>query len=124
MRRISGIPGALLERVGQNMRGMNTQAQKLYAQRMGIDPSLIPALTQDVSALKAEFAAMYGVAGRNARQAAEDSMAFLAELDKLGSMCGPAGKVAQCGLCRPDAPGYRGVPAYHHGKFRGNQKAL
>lgn len=71
----------LLERVGQNMRGMNAQAQKLYAQRMGIDPSLIPALTQDVSALKDEFAAMYGVAGRNARQAAEDSTAFLAELE-------------------------------------------
>lgn len=102
--------GALLERVGQNMRGMNTQAQKLYAQRMGIDPSLIPALTQDVSALKAEFAAMYGVAGRNARQAAEDSMAFLAELDKLGSMCGLLAKslnAAFVGRMRRDIEAFR-----------------
>lgn len=100
----------LLERVGQNMRSMNAQAQKLYAQRMGIDPSLIPALTQDVSALRDEFAAMYGVAGRNARQAAEDSTAFLAELDRLGSMCGLLAKslnAAFVGRMRRDIETFR-----------------
>lgn len=78
----------LLERVGSRMRGMNEQAAKLYAKRMGIDPSLVPMLTKDVGELKKEFAAMYDVAGRDAKQAAADSAAFLGELDKLKSMAG------------------------------------
>lgn len=76
----------LLERVGERMRGMNDQAAKLYAKRMGIDPTLVPMLTRDVSALRDEFSSMYAVAGRDARQAAEDSKAFMGELGKLKTM--------------------------------------
>lgn len=79
---------ALLERVGERMRGMNDQAARLYARRMGIDPALVPMLTRDVTALKDEFSAMYDVAGRDARAAAENSKAFLAELGKLKTMSG------------------------------------
>ena len=79
---------ALLERVGERMRGMNDQAARLYAKRMGIDPALVPMLTRDVTALKGEFSAMYDVAGRDARAAAENSKAFLAELGKLKTMSG------------------------------------
>nr|DAJ52304.1 MAG TPA: tail tape measure [Caudoviricetes sp.] len=78
----------LLERVGERMRGMNDQAARLYAKRMGIDPALVPMLTRDVAALKGEFSAMYDVAGRDARAAAENSKAFLAELGKLKTMSG------------------------------------
>lgn len=76
----------LLERVGERMRGMNDQAARLYARRMGIDPALVPMLTRDVTALKDEFSAMYDVAGRDAQAAAENSKAFLAELGKLKTM--------------------------------------
>lgn len=77
---------ALLEQVGARMRGMSEQAAKLYAQKMGIDPSLVPMLRRDVSDLKSEFAAMYDMAGRDAANAAEDSKALLAELGKLKTM--------------------------------------
>lgn len=77
---------AALENAGVKMRGMNDQARKLYAARMGIDPALIPALTSDVTALKAEFRSMYDVAGTDAKAAGEASKGFLAEIGKLKTL--------------------------------------
>lgn len=111
----------LLERVGERMRGMNEQAARLYAKRMGIDPSLVPMLTRDVSDLKGEFAAMYAVAGRDARQAAEDSKAFMAELGKLKSLSGMLVKAvsgAFLGRMRRDIEHLRRVIMENFGKIR------
>lgn len=86
-----------LELAGQRMRGMNEQQRRMYASRMGIDPTLIPALTGDVQTLKNEFRAMYEVAGVGGKEAAESSKLFLAELNKLqtlGSMLARAVSVS------------------------------
>jgi hypothetical protein len=75
-----------LEVAGQRMKGMNDMQRKAYAARMGIDPSLIPALTKDASALKEEFRAMYAVAGVDAREAGKASREFMGEIGKLKTM--------------------------------------
>lgn len=111
----------LLERVGNNMRGMSDQAAKLYAKRMGIDPTLVPMLTKDVSGLKTEFAAMYDVAGRDAAKAAEDSRGFLAELNKLHSMSGLLVKAVGgvfLGQLRGDVENLRRVIMENFGKIK------
>lgn len=111
----------LLERVGQRMAGMNEQARKLYAQRMGIDPQLIPMLTQDVAALKGEFAAMYAVAGTDAKKAAQDSKAFLAEIGKLktiSTMLSKAVGLAFIGEIRRDVENLRRIIMENFDKIR------
>lgn len=111
----------LLERIGARMRGMNEQAARLYAKQMGIDPELVPMLTRDVSQLKDEFAAMCEVAGRDARQAAEDSKAFMAELGKLktlSSMLVKAVGGAFLGRMRGDIEHLRRVIMENFGKIR------
>lgn len=104
--------GKALETVGRRMAGMNEQARKLYAQRMGIDPTLIPMLTGDVAALKDEYRAMYAVAGRDSKKAAEDSKAFLNEIGKLKSLSGMLAKsvgLAFIGQIRRDVESLRRV---------------
>ncbi|WP_298998171.1 hypothetical protein [uncultured Desulfovibrio sp.] len=111
----------LLERVGNNMRGMSDQAAKLYAKQMGIDPTLVPMLTRDVSGLKNEFAAMYDVAGRDAAKAAEDSKGFLAELNKLHTMSGLLVKAVGgvfLGQLRGDVENLRRVIMENFGKIK------
>lgn len=75
-----------LEMAGDRMRGMSEAQRRAFADRMGIDQSLIPALTGDVAALKDEFRQMYSVAGIDAKAAAEASKGFMAELGKLRTM--------------------------------------
>lgn len=77
-----------LEMAGERMSRMNDMQKKAYAARMGIDPSLIPALTKDARALKDEFRQMYAVAGIDAKKAGEASKGFMAELGKLATMAG------------------------------------
>lgn len=113
--------GKALEQVGQRMAGMNEQARKLYASRMGIDPALIPMLTQDVSALKGEFAAMYAVAGTDAQKAAQDSKAFLNEIGKLKTLSGMLAKavgLAFIGQIRRDVENLRRVIMENFDKIR------
>lgn len=104
--------GKALETVGRRMAGMNEQARKLYASRMGIDPTLIPMLTGDVAALKEEYQAMYAVAGRDSKKAAEDSKVFLAEIGKLktiSSMLAKSVGLAFIGQIRRDVETLRRV---------------
>lgn len=113
--------GKALEQVGQRMAGMSEQARKLYASRMGIDPALIPMLTQDVSALKGEFAAMYAVAGTDARKAAQDSKAFLSEIGKLktlSAMLAKAVGLAFVGEIRRDVENLRRIIMENFDKIR------
>ncbi|WMW66664.1 hypothetical protein [Nitratidesulfovibrio liaohensis] len=74
------------EMAGERMQRMTEAQRRAYAARMGIDPTLIPALTSDVAGLKDEFRQMYAVAGVDAKAAGEAAKGFLAELAKLGTM--------------------------------------
>ncbi|WP_413206713.1 hypothetical protein [Rhodospirillum sp. A1_3_36] len=77
-----------LEEARGRMAGMGKAARELYAQRMGIDPALIPMLTADVGALTAEYRSMAGVAGIGAQAAAESARSLLAEITRLKAMAG------------------------------------
>lgn len=100
---------AALERAGRNMRGMSDAGRKIYALNMGIDPTLIPMLTKDVSGLRAEFQDFYKTAGIDGQAAAQASREFLAELGKLKSI----------GALLKDAVGIAFI-----GKIKANVEAL
>lgn len=76
-----------LERAGGAMRDMGDAGREAYALELGIDPSLIPMLTQDVSGLRDMFRSLYATAGTDARQAAEDSEGFLSGVARLAGLC-------------------------------------
>ena len=76
-----------LERAGGAMRDMGDAQREAYALDLGIDPSLIPMLTQDVSGLRDMFRSLYATAGTDARQAAEDSEGFLSGVARLAGLC-------------------------------------
>ena len=83
---------AALEKAGERMQRMTMRQRELFADRMGIDRALIPALIKDTKALKDEFRAMYGVAGVDAKAAGEASKGFMAELAKLGTIVSMLGR--------------------------------
>jgi hypothetical protein len=83
---------AALEQIGERMQGMSRRQRELYADKWGIDRSLIPALTKDTAALKSEFRQMYEVAGINAQEAGKASRSFMAEIGKLKSIVDLLGK--------------------------------
>ena len=66
-----------LERAGGAMREMGDAQREAYARGLGIDPSLIPMLTRDVSGLRDMFRSLYATAGTDAAKAAEDGKGFL-----------------------------------------------
>lgn len=76
----------LLAKAGRAMAGMNDEAAKLYAQKMGIDPSLIPMLRGEVTGLTKDFHAMYAASGRDAAKAAADGKALMQEFGRLKSL--------------------------------------
>lgn len=101
-----------LEVAGDRMKRMNDMQRKAYAARMGIDPSLIPALISDASALKDEFRAMYEVAGIDAKEAGKASKEFMGEIGKLSTMVGLLAKsvsLAFIGKIRHDVANLRKV---------------
>ncbi|MFR1532412.1 MAG: hypothetical protein ACLSTO_01130 [Bilophila wadsworthia] len=56
---------------------MGDAQREAYARGLGIDPSLIPMLTRDVSGLRDMFRSLYATAGTDAAKAAEDGKGFL-----------------------------------------------
>ena len=54
---------------------------------LGIDPSLIPMLTRDVSGLRDMFRSLYATAGTDAAKAAEDGKGFLDGMARLAGLC-------------------------------------
>jgi hypothetical protein len=111
----------LFERMGRAMRGMTEEQRRAYAQRMGIDPTLIPMMTQDVSGLSAEFREMYALAGTDAKAATEASRGFLAEIGKLKTLAVTLAKavsLAFIGRIRGDIEHLRRVIVENFGKVR------
>lgn len=112
---------AAFELVSERMRGMSELQRKLYAQRLGIDPSLIPMMTDNVAGLREEFRAMYAVAGTDAKAAAEESKGFLNELAKLKTLSGMLAKavgLAFIGKIRRDVENLRRVIMENFGKIQ------
>ena len=76
-----------LERAGGAMREMGDAQREAYARGLGIDPSLIPMLTRDVSGLRDMFRSLYATAGTDAAKAAEDGKGFLDGMARLAGLC-------------------------------------
>lgn len=112
---------AAFELVSDRMRGLSELQKKLYAQRLGIDPTLIPMMTDNVAGLREEFRAMYAVAGTDAKAAAEESKGFLNELSKLKTLSGMLAKavgLAFIGKIRRDIENLRRVIMENFGKIQ------
>ncbi len=73
----------LMLEVGQAIKGMERGKQIAVLQKLGIDPTMIEALTQNVSGLGEEFDKIYKTAGINANQASKTSLNFIESLNKL-----------------------------------------
>ena len=112
---------AAFDLVSDRMRGMSELQRKLYAQRLGIDPTLIPMMTDDVAGLREEFRTMYAVAGTDAKAAAEEAKGFLNELAKLKTLSGMLAKavgLAFIGKIRRDIENLRRVIMENFGKIQ------
>lgn len=110
-----------LERAGGAMRDMGDAGREAYALELGIDPSLIPMLTQDVSGLRDMFRSLYATAGTDARQAAEDSEGFLNGVARLAGLCDLLAKavgLSLMGTARDAVEGLNAAFAAHFDDIR------
>ncbi len=73
----------LMTDVGNKIKGFTSQKQVAVLERLGIDPTLVRALTSDVSGLNDEFKTMFDGVGINANQAAKNSEAFIDSITRM-----------------------------------------
>lgn len=73
----------IMEEIGQKIKSMERGQQLAVLSRLGLDPTLIGALTTDVSELRAEFESVYKIAGIDANRAAQASSDFMDSLTRL-----------------------------------------
>lgn len=73
----------LLAEVGDKIKDLSRQEQVAVLSKLGIDPSMIGAITGGMQELAAEFDALYKAAGVDLNDAAEASGAFNDALDRL-----------------------------------------
>ena len=73
----------LLAEVGDKIKDLSRQEQVAVLSKLGIDPSMIGAITGGMQELAGEFDALYKAAGVDLNQAAEASGAFSDALDRL-----------------------------------------
>jgi len=73
----------LMAEIGDKIKDMGRGEQMAVLSKLGIDPTMINALTTDVSGLASEFDALYKAAGVDANKAAEASGEFNDSMDRL-----------------------------------------
>jgi phage-related protein len=73
----------LMAEIGDKIKDMGRGEQLAVLSKLGIDPTMINALTTDVSGLAAEFDQLYKNAGIDANKAAEQSGEFNDSMDRL-----------------------------------------
>ena len=73
----------LMAEIGDKIKDMGRGEQMAALSKLGIDPTMINALTTDVSGLAAEFDQLYKNAGIDANKAAEQSDEFNDSMDRL-----------------------------------------
>lgn len=74
----------LMSEIGAKIQDMGRGEQLAILSKLGIDPTMVQALTTDISALQDEFSALYKNAGVDANKAAEQSGEFNDSMDRLG----------------------------------------
>ena len=110
-----------LELVSRNMASLSETQRRLYAQKLGLDPSLIPLLAGGLGKLRGEFQEMYGAIGLDGKRAAEASKGLTAEWGKLrvmGKMLASSALVPFMDKLADKFKGLREAAARHAGTFR------
>lgn len=74
---------ALLGEVGDKIKDMDRGQQVAILGRLGVDKTLVAALTSDVGGLRDEFQKLYSAVGLDSEAAAEKSGKFMDSLDRL-----------------------------------------
>ncbi|MNO26504.1 hypothetical protein D3C76_163580 [compost metagenome] len=82
----------LLGEVGDKIKDMERGQQTAILGRLGLDRTLVDALTTDVSGLRAEFKALYDATGLDANVAAEKAGKFMDAFDRLNVVISTVGK--------------------------------
>lgn len=82
----------LLYEVGDKLKDMDKGKQVAMAQRLGIDKTLIEAITTDVGDLREEFQKLYANAGIDSEKAAEKSGKFMDALDRFNFVLTTVGR--------------------------------
>jgi len=73
----------LMSEIGERIKDMARGEQLAVLSKLGIDPTMVNALTTDVSGLAAEFQTLYNNVGIDANAAAEDSSEFNDSMDRM-----------------------------------------
>lgn len=82
----------LLYEVGDAIKGMESGEQLSIMQRLGIDRTMLAAITTDVGGLREEFRKTYEAVGLDTNAAAEASSKFMDSITRLGFVTGAVGK--------------------------------
>lgn len=82
----------LLAEVGDKIKDMDRGQQVAILGRLGIDKTLVDALTTDVGGLRDEFKKLYSAVGLDSEQAAEKSGKFMDALDRLDFVVSTVGR--------------------------------
>jgi len=88
----------LMEEIRQKIKGMASGQQQAILSRLGIDPTLIKMMTEDMSGLTAEYDEMVRASGFSANQAVKDADNYRDELAKLQTAMGLIGKTVSSKL--------------------------
>lgn len=73
----------LMQEVGDSIRDLDRAQQVAILQKLGIDPTMVGALTGDVAELRAEFSQIYADLGVDANEAAAASSNFMDSVGRL-----------------------------------------
>ena len=82
----------LLYEVGDAIKDMESGEQLSIMQRLGIDRTMLAAITTDVGGLREEFRKTYEAVGLDTNKAAEASSQFMDSITRLGFVTGAVGK--------------------------------
>lgn len=82
----------LLFELGDKIKDMDKSKQTAIAERLGVDRTLIEAITTDVSGLRDEFRSLYTNAGLDSEKAAEKSGKFMDALDRFNFVLATVGR--------------------------------
>ena len=74
----------LMQEIGDKLKGMEAGQQQAVLTKLGIDRTMVQALTTDVTGLRDEYRAMYQAAGIDANAAAKASSDYMDSLTRLG----------------------------------------
>lgn len=83
---------ALMDEIREKIKGLESGQQQAILGRLGLDPTLVKMMTEDMSGLTSEYDEMVKASGFSAGQAAKDADNYKDELAKLQTAMGLVGK--------------------------------